>query len=260
MLVGLWLAACRVEWGVREPTETTDGSPTGEVWIYTSIYQPVVDAIDPQIRARFPGLDPKWYQAGSEKVAQRIEAEWDAGGSKACLVLTSDPFWYVDAAGDGRFASHLPPNVLHMDRSLLDADGRWTVSRISLVVLARNRDLVPETDAPRRIADLADPKWRDRASMPDPLASGTAFTSLAFLLEDGGWDGFDALRRNGFVAAGGNSAVLSRIETGERPVGMILLENLLAAADKGSPAVPIFPEDGAIAVPGPIALTAGVGP
>jgi iron(III) transport system substrate-binding protein len=48
--------------------------------------------------------------------------------------------------------------------------------------------------------------------------------------------------------------VLGRITSGERPVGALLLENLLSA--DGTVAVPIFPEDGAVLVPGPIALTA----
>ena len=58
------------------------------------------------------------------------------------------------------------------------------------------------------------------------------------------------------VAAGGNSSVLTRIETREREIGILLLENLLKASEKGSPAKPVYPLDGAIAVPGPIALTA----
>jgi iron(III) transport system substrate-binding protein len=48
--------------------------------------------------------------------------------------------------------------------------------------------------------------------------------------------------------------VLTRVQTRERPVGVVLLENLLAAGDQA--ARPVYPEDGAVLVPGPIALTA----
>jgi iron(III) transport system substrate-binding protein len=254
----LWwlLVGCRVEVGAPEaPTrEDAGGEPTGEVWIYTSMYQSVIDQVDPLIRAKHPGLDPKWFQAGSEKVAQRLEAEWSAGGSKACLLMTSDPFWYVELAEEGRLAPYLAPTVLQVDRDLVDPDGLWVNSRTSLMVLAVNGELVPEADRPRAFADLADPRFRDRFSTSDPLASGTMFTTLAFWVADG-WGFAEALKKNGLVAAGGNSAVLSRIETGERPVGVVLLENVLAAQRKGSPVVPIYPEDGAIVVPGPIALT-----
>lgn len=248
---------CRVEFGApaTAPATDADGAPAGEVWIYTSMYQSVIDAIDPQLRARYPGLEPKWFQAGSEKVAQRYETEIAAGGSPACLLLTSDPFWYVELEQHGRLRPYFAPTVLRVDRALVDRDGTWVTARVSLMVLAANASLVPEDERPRAFADLGEPRFRDRFSVSDPLASGTMFTTLAFLLDDGGWERLSAWRDNGMVAAGGNSAVLSRVESGERPIGVVLLENLLAARRKGSPAVPIFPSDGAVLVPGPIAMT-----
>jgi iron(III) transport system substrate-binding protein len=142
--------------------------------------------------------------------------------------------------------------VLQVDRALVDPDARWVTSRLSLVVLAANRELATP---PRSFADLAEPALRDRVTFADPLASGSAYTLLAFLLRDEGWPFVERLDANGLVAAGGNSAVLARIDTAERPVGALLLENLLSA--RATQAVPIFPEDGAVLVPGPIALTAG---
>ena len=55
-------------------------------------------------------------------------------------------------------------------------------------------------------------------------------------------------------SAGGNSAVIGRLETGERPVGIVLLENLLPRVAVGSPLTIIYPEDGAIPVPSPVAV------
>src|SRR5690606_32190647 len=107
-----------------------------------------------------------------------------------------------------------------------------------------------------RSADLADPTFKGRITMGDPLASGTMLSTLAFWIDDGGWARIEALRDNDLIASGGNSSVLTRLETREREVGVLLLENLLVAQRKGSPTVTVFPEDGAIAVPGPIALTA----
>lgn len=256
--LALLLLACRIEVGPPDhagPALAEGQEPAGEVWIYTSMYQSVIDQIDPLLREAHPGIEPRWYQAGSEKVAQRTEAEWEAGGTKACLLLTSDPFWYADLKERGELTPYVSPAVLRQDRSLIDLDGYWSVARISLMVLAVNEERIPVEERPARMRDFAEPAWKDRFSMGDPLASGTMFTSLAFLQAEGGWEHFDTLRDNGLIAAGGNSSVLGRIETGERPAGMLLLENLLKAAEKDSPAVPVFPEDGAITIPGPIALT-----
>ncbi len=248
-------AGCRVEWG--PPTSSQDcgsGEATGEVWIYTSMYPEVVASLEGLVQAELPGLQTKWFQSGSEKVAQRYEAELSAAGSKACLLMTSDPFWYDDLASRDLLAPHLVPNVLHLPRGYVHPDGLWTTARISLMVLAAHEDASP---VPSTFADLTGEAYDGRFTMGDPLSSGSNFTALSVLQDDLGWDYWTALKGRGLVSAGGNSSVLGRLESGERDVGMVLLENLLAAAESGSPARPIFPEDGAIAVPGPIALTAG---
>ncbi len=252
----LLLVACRVELGAPAGPIAHDpaAAAQGEVWVYTSMYQSVLDVLEPKIEAALPGVDVRFYQAGSEKVAQRAEAEWAAGGTKACLLMTSDPFWYADLNARGHLAPHLAPNVLHLDRSLVDRDGMWATARLSLVVLATTTDL-PASERPASFAALAEPRFADRITMGDPLASGTMLSALAFWIEDGGWERVEALRGNGLIASGGNSSVLTRLETREREVGVLLLENLLVAQRKGSPTVTVFPTDGAITVPGPIALT-----
>jgi len=248
----LALNACRIELGPPAGPIVETASPTGEIWIYTSLYQPVIDAIDPALRAALPGVVPRWFQSGSEKVAQRFEAESAAGGSPACLLLTSDPFWFATLAEEGRLRPHLPPNVLQLDRGWVDPEGRWVATRVSLMVIGVAEDV---TDRPASFADLADPRFAKRLSMPDPLASGTAFTWLAFATS-GSWTPLEALRANGIVASGGSAAVAGRIESGERPVGILLLENVLTARRRGAPIDAIFPEDGAIAIPGPAAIPA----
>src|SRR5688500_13464254 len=106
------LAGCRIEVGPpgTDAVAPCAGEiPAGEVWIYTSLYPGVIDALEPLIRAELPGVEPRWFQGGSEKVAQRVETEWSAGGSPACLLMTSDPGWYVKIAEEGRLQPHLAP-------------------------------------------------------------------------------------------------------------------------------------------------------
>ena len=257
MLAFALLAACRIEWGPPAAVAPTDDAagPQGEVWVYTSMYPHVIEQLDALVRADLPGVAPKFFQGGSEKVAQRVEAEWAAGGSPACLLLTSDPAWYVDLADRGLLSPHLAPNVLQVDRGVVDPEGRWVASRLSMMVIAVDPQRVAPADRPTSWADLA--RVADRASMPDPLASGTAFTTLALWAQAPGWEAVAAMRRGGLVAAGGGSAVVGRIESGERPIGVVLLENALQSKRKGASIEVVYPDDGAIVIPGPIALTAG---
>jgi hypothetical protein len=50
--------------------------------------------------------------------------------------------------------------------------------------------------------------------------------------------------------AGGNAAVLQKLEGNEAKVGVLLLENALAAKRKGSPIEIAWPSDGAVVIPG----------
>src|SRR5207253_1444548 len=113
-----------------------------------------------------------------------------------------------------------------------DTEHFWAVSRLPVMVIGYNTDIYKEAEAPKSFADLVLPKFKNKIAMGSPLESGTTFTTVALLSEKLGWDYFSKLRANGALSAGGNSAVLSRIETKERPVGIILLENLLAARRK----------------------------
>lgn len=245
MLLAL-LLSCSVEFG---PPQRAAGD-VAEVWLYTSMYEEVLAELRPLWEAALPDIHIQTWQAGSEKVAQRFEAELAAGGSQACLLGTSDPAWYRELGRRGELIAHVPPAALRMNPRFVDPDGQWTAVRVSLMVLAG-----PGGEAPASFRELADPTWKDRLSTPDPLASGTAFTTWTALDAAYGADWVTAARDNGLVAAGGNSSVLARMESGERPAGAILLENLLLKPN--TMIKPRFPTDGAVAIPGPLAIPKG---
>jgi iron(III) transport system substrate-binding protein len=238
MLGLVLLAGCRVEVGAPG---TRAASGPAEVWVYTSMYQEVVDAMDPAVE-KATGARVEWFQAGSEKVAQRWEAEDEAGGSRACVVATSDPLWYVDLAARGKLAAYVSPRALDLPRVWVAPE--YAAMRVSEMTIAA------VGEAPPSFRALGEPEWRGKFSTPDPLSSGTTFTALSVLEARYGADWLVALKTNGWVAAGGNSAVLARMESGEKPVGMILRENLKDTVTER------VPEEGRIPVPGFVAIPA----
>lgn len=239
------LAACRVEWGppgAAAPGAAGEGPV--EVWVYTSVYPEVLKTLEGPLAAAVPGARVVWFQAGSEKVAARFEAELAGGGSPACVLLTSDPAWLEDLSARGALRPYVSPGALGVDRRWLRPT--WAAVRVSVMVLGG------PAGGPAGWRDLADPKFRGAFSSGDPMASGTTFTTVAAWEQAFGAEFLPALAENGWMAAGGNSAVLARMESGERPHGVVLLENLLA---KGLPYT--VPVEGAVAVPGPAAIAAG---
>ena len=230
------------------------GDDTNEVWIYTSIYPRVIEKLEPQLQAAFPDITFRWYQKGSEQVAARINAEIASGDVLCDLLMTSDPFYYAQLDDRELLLPHASPGAAGILEGLRDPEHAFTTVRVPLMVIVVNHDRLPAPEHPASFKALALPRYKDRVSMGDPLKSGTNFTTVAALSKLYGWEYFEALHRNGVMSAGGNSAVLQRVETGERPIGVILLENVLPRIAKGAPITVVYPSDGAIPIPSPIAI------
>ena len=231
-------------------------SPSGPVvWVYTSVYNEVVQAMDQSLKKSHPHITVKWFQGGSENVAARYSAELAAGKPQADVIVTSDIFWYEDLKGRGLLKAYKAKGSESVPAALKDKDGFYATLRMPLMVIAYHPDVFASAQAPRGFADLASPRFKDKMSLPNPLESGTAFTAVSVLSQRLGWDYFEKLKHNGALSAGGNSAVLARIESKERPVGMVLLENVLMAAAHGSKVRYAWPDEGAIMVPSPVAIT-----
>ncbi|WP_224361114.1 ABC transporter substrate-binding protein [Hyalangium versicolor] len=248
------LASCRIESAAPSDGPSSaarEGAPSGDVWVYTSMYQHVLDALDPLLKEKLPNVQVHWYQAGSEKVASRLEAERAAGAVRADVIATSDPFLYERLAREGAFLRYASPNVLRVPRSLLELDAHYAAMRLSTMVLVHRQDSVPP---PASFADLVGERWKGRAGIGDPFTSGTAFTWAVFIQAKYGDAFFSQLRAKGAIVAGGNAAVLQKVESGEVDAGVLLLENALAAKARGSPIEVVWPEDGAVIIPGPVAI------
>lgn len=267
IMMWVMMVGCEVHFGAPpgmtqaapSPTPGAEGQPAaegpgGEVWVYTSIYQSVIEELDPIIAAKYPGLKVQWYRAGSEKVATRLDTELRAGGTQADLVLTSDPFWYLKLKQEGHLRPYVTPSVLPIPRQYMDLDGYYATCRVSTMVIVYHPELITDEEAPRSFKALAEPRFEGKVTLGDPLSSGTHFTTTAFLSTAYGWDFYKTLRAQGALASGGNSAVLQRVEGKEYPIGVVLLENVLANRAKGSPVRYLLPEDGVVTIPGNIAI------
>ena len=127
----LSLLACRIEVGNQAQTQGPSEGPV-ELWVYTSMYQSVLDELDPMLAEELPGVQVKWFQSGSEKVAQRLEAEWAAGGSDACVLMTSDPFWYQALSERGALRPYVSPQALALDRQWVNPRGFLNIALVPL--------------------------------------------------------------------------------------------------------------------------------
>lgn len=217
-----------------------------EVWIYTSMYKDTIADITPKLKKDFPELTFHWFQAGSEDIATKVNAETLAGGTKADLLISSDRFWYQEMANLNKLHSYQSALGLTMNAQLRHPKSMYFTLSIPVMVMAYNSESITAQEAPKSFKEMADPKWKGKFTTGSPLASGTNFTTMAMLQSHYGWDYFKKLKENNTISQGGNSAVLRRVQSKERPVGWVLLENLLRFKNKDQRLKVIYPTDGTV--------------
>ncbi|MBI3018443.1 MAG: ABC transporter substrate-binding protein [Deltaproteobacteria bacterium] len=225
-----------------------------ELWIYTSMYKDMIEMMKEDVQREFPDVTLQWFASGSEKVAAKINAELEAKNLQADILMTSDPFFYIELKNKGLLTPYESPNSKNVPPALKDSEHYFATQRVPVVVMAYNRNDLKPHELPKTFKELTEEKWKGKVVMGSPLESGTTFTAVAALNAKYGWDFFKKLRANHVVAAGGNSTVREKLESKEFSVGIILLENILQAQSQASPLEPIYPEDGVIMVPSPVAI------
>lgn len=226
-----------------------------ELWIYTSMYKDTIADLKPRLAKAFPGVKFQWYQAGSETIASKVQSELMAGALQADVLISSDRFWYEEMGNNGNLVSYKSPKTTPINDQLKHPQGYYTTVSIPVMVMAYNSEAVKAEEAPKTFKEMADPKWKGKFSTGSPLASGTNFTTMAMLQHHYGWDYIKGLKANNTIADGGNSAVIRRLQSKERPVGWVLLENLLRFQGKDDRLQTIFPQDGVVTHANVMAIT-----
>jgi iron(III) transport system substrate-binding protein len=233
----------------------TEDKSKSERWIYTSMYKDTIQDLKPRLKKAFPGIKFQWYQAGSEDIASKVQSEILAGALQADVLISSDRFWYEEMANNGNLHAYKSPDTKDIAEQLKHGEGFYTTVSIPVMVMAYNSEAVSAAEAPKSFKEMMDPKWSEKFTTGSPLSSGTNFTTMAMLHHHYGWEYIKALKANKTISEGGNSAVIRRLQSKERPVGWVLLENLLRFQDKDDRLQTIFPSDGAVTHANVMAIT-----
>jgi iron(III) transport system substrate-binding protein len=226
-----------------------------EIWVYTSMYKDTIADLTPKLEKDFPDIKIKWFQAGSEEIATKVNAEILTGQTRADLLISSDRFWYEEMANTNRLHAYSPKAAKGIPAQLKHPQGKYHTLSIPVMVLTYNKDVLDAQQAPKSFKELADEKWKGQFTTGSPLSSGTNFTTMAMLQHHYGWDYFKKLKENATIAQGGNSAVIRRLQNKERKVGWVLLENLLRFQGKDDRLQIVFPKDGVVTHANVMAIT-----
>lgn len=248
----------------------------GELVIYTSMYQFVIDMMDEALKKEFPNLTPGldgsfFFYGGTSSLITKIYGEM---GDKRDQPLETDMFMVAEPAFSlemkdyGYLHQFDVENAAERLRFPYDEDGYWYPVRTLNMVLAYNPEMVDSWAAkgvkiPQTFKDFAyDPALKGYISMSDPLTSGTAYASIVALLDKYGEEYFDKLAENRVMRESGSTAI-AKLQSGECAAIMILEESILkyiadeqAKGNDVSNVKVIYPEDGVILIPSTIMIVA----
>ena len=145
----------------------------------------------------------------------------------------------------GLLAPFHPPHAGDLPESFRAADGTWYGFAARARVLIVNKHLVSESERPKTMAELAEPKWKGRLGMAKPLF-GTTATHAACLFSAWGEEKatayFRALKANNILILSGNKQVATDVGAGKIAVGMTDTDDAIGELEAGSPVAIIYPD------------------
>ena len=224
----------------------------GKVVIYTSMYEDIIEEVDRIISKEFPNLEVVFSYGGTGTLQAKIAAELDTGKLGCDMLMVAEPSYSLELQELGLLHPYLTPareNLLFE----YDPEGYWYPVRVCNMVLAYNPELYSLDEIPTSFYDFAyDKSVEGYISMGNPLTSGTSMAAISALRDKYGYEYYEALGDQKVMVESG-SVALTKLETGECKVIMILEESVLKKREEeGSELAVIYPDDGCIIIPSTI--------
>lgn len=225
----------------------------GTVVLYTSLPQEIATGFAKAFMAKIPQVKLEVLRSGSTELERRIFAEMETGGIRADVLWLADAPVFITLREKGQLLPYRSPEAWMIPAAWKDPQGFFTAGRLINMIIAVNSTLIPERVAPRRWADF--PRYGKTAAMPNPFFSGSVFVVVATFVKEFGWGWFERARREGVQVLRGNSEVARALAAREFGVGMTLDFIAYGMIQDGAPLAIVWPEEGAVSVPSPVAIT-----
>lgn len=146
-----------------------------------------------------------------------------------------------------------------------DRDKTWYGFAARARILLVNTKLVPDSNRPKGIADLNNPKWKGKIGIAKPLF-GTTATHAACLFaawgDENGAAFFKDLKKNEVQILSGNKQVATAVGSGQIAFGLTDTDDAVGEIAAGSPVAIVYPDRepgqlGTLFIPNTIAIIKG---
>jgi iron(III) transport system substrate-binding protein len=209
----------------------------GRVVVYGSIESDTIDLIAGALKKK-TGLETEYWRAAANKVIDRVTNESRTGKPLYDVVLTTKATMQL-IQKDGLLAKYDSPSARAFPKEVLDPN-LGPSYRNTIIGILFHAGIIKAADAPKALEDLVKPQYKGKVVIPDASQHTTTAQWMASLHKVMG-SKEKADKFIGDLAATKPLLVESltpageRITTGETPIGIAFLKNVVFYGKKGVP-------------------------
>lgn len=187
----------------------------GRVVLYgggsASIYQGAADRFE----RKYPGIKVEIRAAGSNTLAEEIDAQRKSGGPRADIAVLQTIQDFVRWKNEGALAAFKPDGFDNIPEAFKDADGAFVGVQIFALTYAHNPALIPASEMAKSPMDFLDARYAGRIISTYPTNDDVTLYLYDNIVRKHGWDFMSGLMKNRPTFVTGHMGVSQKIGAGE---------------------------------------------
>jgi iron(III) transport system substrate-binding protein len=225
-----------------------------KLMVYTSMKESLIGQIRDTFVKKYPDISFDYYSAGAGKLMAKIAAERQSGRMTVDVLWHSEVPDFYQLKKEGMLESYISPEAKNVKSTVKDPEGYFTPARLGTLGIAYNTKKV--TIPPKSWEDLLDPRFKGGFGIANPALSGTAFMSIAMLVNTKGWDFIQKLKANGAIVGQGSGQVVDDTASGDLSASLGVDYIVTDKMGKGATIGFFYPQE-MLVIPSPVAIIKG---
>jgi iron(III) transport system substrate-binding protein len=247
----LWWLALGVAFVVAACGTSTTGSGAPEdqsITLYTCVNDTTIQPILEAFEAAQPGHEVKLFRAPTGELNARVASDVRSGGLKADVIWACDPLTMRGYLDQQLVGGWRPEEAAGIPTQFRTAD--YVGAAVLYLVAVHSKSV-----SPKAWSDLTGAAYAPVA-VPDPGVAASALGALGYFSQAKGYglDFYRKLEQQGAKQVSTPDNVTTGVAQGQYRAGLTIANSAYLAQSKGSPIEVTWPEPGAVAIYGPVAV------
>ncbi len=240
------------------------GSGKTTLLVYTPHGPELLKEFEKRFEAANPTIDVQFQDLASQDILNRLTLE--RANPQADVWWGASSLTFDLGVQEGVLEAYKPTWGGLVKPTMHDAQDRWYATYLTPEVIVYNKELVPETEAPKDWDDLLGERWQGKVLIRQPLQSDTMRTIFGAMIlrfwattngPQGGYDWLKKLDANTKDYTTDGTQLMQKIGRGEGLVTLWNLPDVILHQQKNLPLAFRYPESGTPIVTDGIGIVKG---